>query len=56
MGFPSYRYGPDGQAKICQSEDDVPAGWVDHPSKVKEAKPDGDGAPKPRKAPKAKKK
>ena len=33
-GWPSYRYGPEGQAKIFQSEDEVPAGWADHPSKV----------------------
>ena len=45
--FPSWRYGPgyvapkDGQpepsehAQIFNSEADVPAGWVDHPSKLK---------------------
>lgn len=56
MTFPSWRYGPDGEAAIFDDEDDVPAGWVDHPSKVKggdkaayvEADPldhDGDGSP-----------
>lgn len=40
-GFPSCRYGPDGQSAVFQSKDEVPAGWVDHPSKVK-------GAPDPR--------
>lgn len=33
-GFPSFRYGPDGQSMICQSKADVPSGWKDHPSKV----------------------
>lgn len=42
-GFPSFRYGPNGQAMVCQSKADVPSGWVDHPSKVK-------GAPDPEKA------
>lgn len=54
--FPSWRYGPDGAQAVFQSADDVPAGWVDHPSKFKSADPfdhDGDGKPggsKPRKA------
>jgi hypothetical protein len=33
-GFPSFRYGPDGQAVLCRSKADVPAGFKDHPSKV----------------------
>jgi hypothetical protein len=32
--WPSWRYGPNGQAEIFQSEDQVPEGWADHPSKV----------------------
>lgn len=32
--FPSWRYGPNGESRICQSPDDVPEGWEDHPSKV----------------------
>jgi hypothetical protein len=36
--FPSYRYGPGGKAEVFQSADDVPPGWVDHPSKLKDAK------------------
>lgn len=32
--FPAWRYGPNGQSDIFQSEDDVPAGWTDHPSKA----------------------
>lgn len=32
--WPAWRYGPDGQSEIFQTEDDVPAGWKDHPSKV----------------------
>jgi hypothetical protein len=39
-GFPSFRYGPDGQSAVFHSEKDVPDGWFDHPSKVK-------GAPDP---------
>lgn len=30
--FPSWRYGPDGQAKVCNSAAEVPAGWVDKPA------------------------
>ena len=41
-GFPSFRYGPDGQSAVFQSAKDVPSGWHDHPSKVK-------GAPDPSK-------
>jgi hypothetical protein len=32
--WPSWRYGPDGQAAVFNSEDDVPEGWADHPAKV----------------------
>lgn len=32
MTYPSWRYGPNGEARICNSEADVPEGWVDHPS------------------------
>lgn len=32
--FPSWRYGPNGQSVIVNSEDETPAGWEDHPSKV----------------------
>ena len=48
MGFPSFRYGPDGQAQVFEREEDVPPGWEDHPSKVKASDPfdhDGDGKP-----------
>ena len=31
---PTWRYGPNGQARICYSEDEIPKGWQDHPSKV----------------------
>jgi hypothetical protein len=41
-GFPSFRYGPDGQSGVFQSAKDVPTGWKDHPSKVP-------GAPDPSK-------
>lgn len=32
--WPSWRYGPNGAAEIFNSEDDVPKGWHDHPSKI----------------------
>lgn len=31
MGWPSCRYSRDGEARIFQSEEDVPPGWADHP-------------------------
>lgn len=34
--WPAWMYGPDGQSRIFQEDDPVPAGWVDHPSKVGE--------------------
>lgn len=34
QAWPAYYYGPDGQSEIFQSEDEVPEGWEDHPSKV----------------------
>lgn len=37
--FPSFRYGPDGAAQVFQCAADVPAGWVDHPSKLKGGDP-----------------
>lgn len=40
--WPSWRYGPEGASGIFQSENDVPAGWVENPNGVVE--PD---APKP---------
>ena len=47
MGWPSCFYGPNGEAEVFASAEDVPAGWADHPSKVaKPADPfdhDGDG-------------
>lgn len=33
-GWPSWRYGPDGACKVFDREEDAPAGWEDHPSKV----------------------
>lgn len=35
---PTWRYGPNGQAKVCYSEADIPKGWQDHPAKVKKEK------------------
>lgn len=34
-GFPSWRYGPNGEEIICDSAEDVPEGFVDHPCKLK---------------------
>jgi hypothetical protein len=31
--FPSWRYGPKGESAVFESENDVPDGWHDHPSK-----------------------
>jgi len=30
--FPAWRYGPDGQAKVCNNASEVLAGWVDKPA------------------------
>jgi hypothetical protein len=35
--FPAWRYGPNGASVIVNSEDETPKGYVDHPSKVKDA-------------------
>lgn len=32
--WPAMRYGPDGQTEVFNSEDEVPEGWVNHPSKL----------------------
>lgn len=37
--FPTWRYGPNGQADVFECEADVPKGWQDHPSKVTKAAP-----------------
>jgi len=34
--WPAWRFGPGGEARIFQENEPVPAGWVDHPSKVVE--------------------
>lgn len=31
--WPGWFYGPNGEAEIFQSEDEVPKGWLDHPAK-----------------------
>lgn len=33
--WPSWRYGPNGEAEIFETEDQVPAGWADHPDKAR---------------------
>lgn len=35
--WPAWHYGPNGESQIFQSEDEVPAGWEDHPSKHDQA-------------------
>lgn len=32
--FPAWRFGPNNQSLIVNSEDETPAGFVDHPSKL----------------------
>lgn len=32
--WPAWHYGPDEASGIFNSADEVPAGWVDHPSKI----------------------
>lgn len=39
QAWPSWRYGPNGEAEIFEDEDQVPEGWLDHPSKFKAAAP-----------------
>lgn len=34
--FPKWAYGPGGQSGVFNSEDEIPAGFVDHPSKLKD--------------------
>lgn len=36
--FPKWFYGPKGAAEVFESAEEVPEGWVEHPSKL-------DGAP-----------
>lgn len=37
--FPTWAYGPNGKSGIFERAEDIPAGWTDHPSKVKAAAP-----------------
>lgn len=47
MTFPSWRYGPNGDARVCADRDDVPPGWSDHPRGPfpHPLDRDGDGSP-----------
>lgn len=47
MGFPAWRYGPNGAAEIFETEADVPEGWVDHPSLVVDLAPEPEPLPEP---------
>lgn len=58
--FPAWFYGPNGDAQIFESAEDVPQGWADAPGKAPTKPLDGDrnGAdggslPRKRKAKKA---
>lgn len=31
--WPSWRFGPNGESEIFESDEQVPAGWLDHPAK-----------------------
>lgn len=35
--FPGWRYGPNGEAQIFQTADEVPEGWTDNPNDFKKA-------------------
>lgn len=35
QAFPSWRYGPGGESKLCASDEDVPEGWASSPADVK---------------------
>jgi len=34
MGFPAWFYGPNGEAAIFSTADEIPAGWADAPRKA----------------------
>lgn len=34
--WPKWMYGPNGESRIFQKDDQVPKGWADHPDKVKQ--------------------
>lgn len=47
QAWPAWFYGPKGHAGIFEDAESVPAGWVDHPSKVPlDEAPAGDGSDK----------
>lgn len=33
--FPGWRYGPNGESQIFESEEDIPQGWTDNPNDFK---------------------
>lgn len=37
-GWPSFRYSPDGEAKVFNAANEVPEGWEDSPDAFKKAK------------------
>lgn len=42
--FPGWRYGPNGQEGVFQSEAEVPKGWTDNPNDFKKAPDDAAAA------------
>ena len=42
--WPAWFYGPKGASAVFESQSNVPAGWVDHPSKVGQPATDPDAA------------
>lgn len=37
--WPAWYYGPDGKSAVFNSAEDVPAGWVTHPSLLEASEP-----------------
>lgn len=47
--WPAWRYGPNGEGAVFESEADVPKGWHDHPSKHEKAEAPKAAPPSPSK-------
>lgn len=45
--WPSWRYGPNGEAKVFNSEEEVPVGWVESPQPEKSTDANDESEPKP---------
>lgn len=53
--WPKWMYGPNDQARVFQKDDVVPAGWSDHPEKLKQEVPPTPPVPQQRPAKKSEK-